>query len=252
MNTTIPSLQKPLPQHPDIGYKNQLSGIFHSWEIEQERHATPTMALYSCLDDKELRFLSERAITRKYNAKSQIVSENDDTTSLYIIKKGLLKVTKRNHAGKEVILAVLRSGNYFGEIALIDGGLRSTNVLALTPTELTLLRRKDVLFLLNNNPKLALHIMGVLTSRLRAATNKIESLALMNVYNRIVNLFNDMAKARDGLLSIDDPFTQQDIADMVGASREMVSRIFTDLVKGGYISIRDKRIVIKKRLPAAW
>ncbi len=246
-----------LPQHffsqsADIAFESHSGEESRTRATKQGDQTTHCVALFSCLTDKELRFLSERAISRKYHKNTLIISECDDTTSLYIIKRGKVKVTKENSQGKEVILAVLSTGDYFGEIALIDGGLRSTNVVALTKTELFLLRRNDVLPLLSNNPKVALHIMRVLAQRLRTASQKIESLALMNVYSRMVKLLTDIAKPMDELLLIEDPFTHQDIANMVGASREMVSRIFRDLVKGGYILTNNKRIIIQKKLPVAW
>jgi len=151
-----------------------------------------------------------------------------------------------------VIIALLSSGDFFGEMSLIDEQPRSTNAVTKESSELIIFKRDDILPILAQNHRFAMNLMKVFTKRLREANGKIASLALLDVYGRIAQLFNDLADHKDGRCVIEDPLTQQDIANIIGASREMVCRILKDLVTGGYIQIEKRVITIKNALPAAW
>lgn len=208
--------------------------------------------LFSCLREEELLFLFERMIIRSFQKNTMVLYEQDDSQSLYVINKGRLKETKSQENGREVVIGMLSAGDYFGEIAMIDGGPRSTNVIATEDCELFMFQRRDILHLFTINPQLMFGFMMGLARRIRIASKKIESLALRNVYGRVTELLLDLAKPKKDQLMIDDPLTQQDIAIMVGSSREMVSRILKDLVTGDYISVKDRRITIKRTLPLEW
>jgi CRP/FNR family cyclic AMP-dependent transcriptional regulator len=191
-------------------------------------------------------------LTRSFPKDSIVLYEQDDSQSLYVVNKGRLKVTRCHEDGKEVVISMLAAGDYFGEIALIDGGPRSTNVISTKECELFMFQRRDILHLFTLNPQLMLNFMMGLTKRIRIASKKIESLALRNVYGRVTELLLDLAKPNHDQLVIDDPLTHRDIALMVGSSREMVSRILKDLITGNYISIKRRRITINKTLPLEW
>jgi len=208
--------------------------------------------LFSCLNEEELLFLSKRMLTRSFPKDTIVLYEQDDSQSLYVVNRGRLKVTRCHEGGKEVVISMLGAGDYFGEIALIDGGPRSSNVIATQDCKLFVFQRRDILHLFNLNPQLMLSFMMGLTKRIRIASQKIESLALRNVYGRVTELLLDLAKLKHDQLVIDAPLTQRDIAAMVGSSREMVSRILRDLVTGNYISIKHRRITINKTLPLEW
>lgn len=208
--------------------------------------------LFSCLGEEALAELSARSITRVFPKNTVVLSEGDDSDALYLVHKGKLKITKRNASGKEVVLAVLCAGDYFGELALIDGEPRSTDVVTKERSELSILQRHDVEPILMGNVQLTLKIMKGLTQRLRQASGKIASLALMDVYGRVAQLLHDLAKPKGDRFIIEETFTRQDIADLVGSSREMVSRIFKDLVTGGYITIDNKMIILNRTLPRSW
>ncbi len=208
--------------------------------------------LFSCLSAAELGYLSSRMVKRTYPKNSLIIYEEDLTNALYIIQTGKVKITKQHENGREVIIALLSHGDFFGEMSLIDDEPRSTNAVTKEKSELLILKREDLLPILSQNPRLSLNLMRVFAKRLREATGKIASLASMDVYGRIVQLFNELAHSKNGRRVIDDALTQQDIANSIGASREMVCRILKDLVKGGYIQIDHRVITIKKTLPAAW
>jgi CRP/FNR family cyclic AMP-dependent transcriptional regulator len=208
--------------------------------------------LFSCLSKNEIDFLTRCIVARTFPKNRIIVYEQEDTTALYLIARGSVKVAKRHEDGKEVVIALLFAGDYFGEMALIDEEPRSTSVVARERAEIYILKRKDLLPILMRNCQLALNIMKVLTRRLREASRKIANLAFMDVYGRVVQLFLDLGKQKDGVLIIEEPLTQQDIANMVGSSREMISRILKDLLKGDYIEIDNRKVTIKKTLPQAW
>jgi CRP/FNR family cyclic AMP-dependent transcriptional regulator len=125
-------------------------------------------------------------------------------------------------------------------------------VVTKEPSELYVVRREEFRRLLEESPSLAFNLMEGLARRFRAAIGNIESLALLDVYGRVARLLLDYAKPSDGESVIDECLTHREIANMVGSSREMVSRIMKDLTTGGYITVRDKRIIIKTRLPSAW
>ncbi len=208
--------------------------------------------LFSPLDDAELEALIEVIFTRSYAKNSVIINEGDETDALYIITEGKVKITKTHDDGREIVIAVLTEDDYFGEMSLIDEQPRSANVVTKTPVQLSIVKKEDFQAILLKKPELALHIMKGLSQRLRAADSMIESLALMDVYGRIARLLLDLAESVDDKLMVSEPLTHQDIANMVGSSREMVSRIMKDLANGGYISVKQKRISITNRLPAAW
>ncbi len=209
--------------------------------------------LFSGLEQDELEALAQARVVRKFPRNATIINDGDTTNAVYIINKGKVKVCKTSEAGKEVVIAVLDEGEHFGEMSLIDDKPRSASIVTKDACEFTVINKADFDRILIANPSLAMTVMRGLCERLRAADRSIESLALMDVYGRIARVLLDMAEENDdGELTIDEPLTHKDIAQMVGSSREMVSRIFKDLVSGGYISVEQKRITIKTALPSGW
>ena len=195
--------------------------------------------------------LSQAAVRRKVRRNAIVISEGDETDSLYIIEQGRVRVFAINDEGKEFILSNLDVGDFFGELALIDEGRRSASVMAVEPCTFLTISKEDVTTWLARHPENAMAMLKAMSRRLRGITEDLTSLALQDVYGRVVRLLLRDAKDEDGVL-ITGPMTQQDIADMVGASREMVSRILQELKRGEYISSHGKRIVVDKRLPRHW
>jgi CRP/FNR family cyclic AMP-dependent transcriptional regulator len=154
--------------------------------------------------------------------------------------------------GREVILSVLGPGEYFGEMALLDGEPRCAYVMTKERTKLLIISKKEFENLLNANPGIMLNLLKGLQKRLREANKRIESLALMDVYGRVARLLTQIAGARVDEVVITEKMTHQEIANMVGASREMVSRVLKELTNEGYISIHKKRITIHRKLPYEW
>lgn len=208
--------------------------------------------LFSVLGKEELEAISRLAVTRNYPKNSIIINEGDHTDSLYVILSGKVKIFLTDDQQKEVIVAIQREGDYFGELALLDEAPRSASVMTMEPCSLLIVSRSAFERHLASDPKLAISLMRGLAARLRATTENVKSLALLDVYGRIARTLLQFAKEEDGHHVIDDKLTHQDLANMVGASREMVSRIMKDLARGGYIKTEGKRITIKDKLPPGW
>ena len=203
------------------------------------------------LSEQDIAALSRRAVTRAFPKNTIILNEGDQTDSLYIILSGRVKVFLANEEGKEIVLDTQGPGEYFGEMVL-DEGPRSASVMTLEPCRFQLIPKEDVKALLQSHPDFAMHLVRKLIYRGRVLTEHVKSLALQNVYGRFAKLLNEMAVPQDGKRVLQEKLSQQELANRVGASREMINRIVKDLTTGGYISVDSQRIVIHKPLPANW
>jgi CRP/FNR family cyclic AMP-dependent transcriptional regulator len=203
------------------------------------------------LDETQLREISRNALTRRFPAKAVIVTEGDRSDSLFIIVSGRAKAYVSDASGREVILSVMGPGEYFGEMAL-DAGPRSASVITLEPTQLTVIPQADFDSFIRSNPSFAIHFINRLIGRVRVLTKNVSSLALMDAYGRVARLLIESAVTQDGVTFVEGKLTQAEIAGRVGCSREMVSRIFKDLVQGKYITVQPTRIVIHRQPPARW
>lgn len=191
------------------------------------------------------------AAPRVFARNAIIVSEGDDTGSLYVVLSGRVKVFLSDAHGREVELNRLGPGEYFGEVTL-DGGPRSACVMALEETRCAVVRRSELTALIAREPEAALHMLRKLARRVRALSENVRSLALMDVYGRVARLLLDLAEEHDGRLLITEPLTHKEIAARVGASREMISRIFSDLAEGGYVRKESTGLVILRTPPPGW
>jgi len=203
------------------------------------------------LSESDLGEIAKRAVTRTFPKNTVIVSEGDRTDSLYIVVSGRAKVYVSDEKGKEIVLNHAGPGEYFGEMTL-DEGPRSASVMTLEPTRFLVVPKEDFSEFVAKSPEFSLHLIRKLIRRVRALTNDVKSLALMDVYGRVARMLIDLAVERDGTLVIEEKPTQQEMASRIGASREMISRILGDLSSGGYIEVERDRIVIARALPAAW
>lgn len=208
--------------------------------------------LFDSLPAEDVSALSRRAIKKTFPRNTILVHEGDRTDSLYAIETGKVKVFLSDEEGREILLNTHGPGEYFGEIALIDEAPRSASVMTLEDSKMFLITKLDFEDFLTRNPATALRLIKGLTLRIRSLTENVKSLALMDVYGRVARTLLNMAEQQDGLMVIPRRLTQRDIASMVGASREMVSRILKDLTLGGYISIKKNSIVLNGKLPAQW
>jgi CRP/FNR family cyclic AMP-dependent transcriptional regulator len=203
------------------------------------------------LSEAELKTIGQRALTRAFPKNAIVVTEGDRTDSLYIVVSGRVKVYVSDDKGKEIVLNEAGPGEYFGEL-MLDEGPRSASVMTLEPTRFLVVPKEDLKDFVARSPEFALHLIRKLIRRVRALTNDVKSLALMDVYGRVARMLLDLAEERDGTLVIESRPTQQEMANRVGASREMVNKILKDLAEGGYIAVERHRITIARTLPAAW
>ena len=203
------------------------------------------------LGDSLLREIARQGGLRHFPANAVLINEGDDADSLFILLSGRVKVYSTNAEGKEVVIATHGAGEYLGELAL-DGGFRSASVMTLEPTSCSVVTGANLRQFIQAHPDFAQHLIRKLIGRVRQATDSVKSLALQDVYGRVTRLFDELSVEVGSERIIEERLTQQDIAERVGSSREMVSRIFRDLIAGGYISTAAGRITIRRRPPAAW
>lgn len=203
-----------------------------------------SIPLFHGVDDPRLEEIARVATSRRMPRGTTIVRAGDATDSLYIIVSGSARVLNSDEEGREVILSILGPGDFFGEMGLIDGSPRSADVVAAEAGELLVISKSDFRRCLEENFEVAMNIMKRLVERLRDADRKIESLALMDVYGRVAKLLLEYSELENGQRVLRRKLTKQDIAKMIGASREMVSRVMKDLEGSGYIHVEEGRIVL--------
>jgi CRP/FNR family cyclic AMP-dependent transcriptional regulator len=208
--------------------------------------------IFSGLPATDRQIIADCALLKTFPKNTVLLNEGDRADFLYVVLSGKAKVFVNDEGGAEAILTILEPGGYFGELALVDHGPRSASVMTLEPSVLAIISKADFERCLLNYPTIALNLIRALTQRVRVLTENVRSLALMDVYGRIVRTLRNLAQEQEGKQVIDHKLTHQDIANMVGASREMVSRIMKDLEAGGYITIKNKKITINDKLPARW
>jgi CRP/FNR family cyclic AMP-dependent transcriptional regulator len=201
--------------------------------------------LFTSFPEDQLRMLTTMVTRRSAARSTTIMAGGDATDSLYIVLSGRLKVMMSDSDGKEVILSILGPGEFFGEMGLIDDEPRSASVVTIEPCELLAIAKRDFKKCLLENNEMAMAVMRGLVRRLREADRKIGSLALLDVYGRVARLLLDMAENVNGEKVVTKRLPKQDIAKMIGASREMVSRVMKDLQTGGYIEMRGSNIVLR-------
>jgi len=205
----------------------------------------------SPLTPETLRQIAATGVIRTYPKSTVIINEGEVGDSLFIVLSGRMKVYASNAAGREVVIAFHGPGEYVGEMSL-DGSPRSASVMTVEPTTCAVVNRASFREFILAHPEFALHLIEKLIQRVRLTTENVKSLALSDVYGRLVKLLLALAVERDGRLIVPERLTQQDIAERVGASRDMISRLLKDLVAGGYLVIQNHMITILKKPPHGW
>lgn len=222
--------------------------------LERRRTAferTPKFPSFLGLQDGELHSLSAHAKLQSYPRNKIVVHEGDRTDSVYVIHSGRVKVFLYGRNGKEIDLNVLGPGEYFGEMVL-DHGPRSASVMTLEPSQFFIIPQPVFRDFVVKHPEFALRLIKTLILRTRGLLNNVRSLASLDVYGRVARLLLELAVEEDGRLVIHGKLTKQEIANRVGASREMISRVFKDLCTGGYIELEKGKLTIAKTLPGHW
>lgn len=200
--------------------------------------------LFSGLEENELERLSRVAVRRRAGRGEQVVRSGESADALLILLTGRAKVTNFDEEGREIILAWLGPGEFFGEMGLIDGSSRSASVVAVENCELLTIGKQEFQRCVQDNFQVAQKLMQILVRRLREADRNIESLALLDVYGRVARLLLDLSEEEDGKRLVRKKISKQDMARMIGASREMVSKVMRDLEVGGYIITNGDLITI--------
>ena len=205
--------------------------------------------LFAGLEDEDLASLISVAGRRKYPKDGVIFFEHDVGDALFMILSGRVKVTILSDDGREIILAMLSDSDFFGEMSLLDNEPRFATAIALHETEMVVLHQRDFLSIVEKRPRVLINLLSVLSSRLRKANRQIGNLALHDVYGRVARILLEMAsedgtRQPDGRITFRRP-THQEIANMIGATRETVSRMISDLHRQGYIEISGKNVIIQ-------
>lgn len=208
--------------------------------------------LIARITDSMVQELAKRGTVRTYPRNTILVNEGERADSLFVILEGRVKVYVAEPSGREMVLGFLGPGEYFGEMAL-DGRPRSASVMTVEPTTCSVVTHALLREAIAADPDVAMNLIAKLIERARTATESVKNLALMDVYGRVARLLLSLAVEQpDGTAVVPQRMTQQDIADRVGASRDMVSRIFKDLTTGGYVAVNDRTITILRKPPARW
>jgi len=219
-------------------------------ETDNESLYLKQVSLFAELADEDVRGLMAVARRRTFRAGETIFHRDDPGQVLYVIKEGKVKISLISPDGQEISLVVFGKGEYFGEFALIDGLPRSADAIALEKVECYTLQRSDFQKAIMKNPQIAIQVMEVLSKRLRIADQMIEDLIFLDVYGRVAKKLLELAdahgaKVEDGM-RIDVRLTQQELASMVGASRESVNKVMGYFTEKNFLSTDKHRITLHR------
>ena len=196
------------------------------------------------LKAEDLRGLAASGTIKTFRRQTVIVSEGDDNDAFHLVLSGSVKIFVSDEQGREILLATHGPGDYFGEM-ILDEGPRCASVITLEPSRLAIIPKAKFVDYLEQHPELALKVLQKMVRSLRSLTQKVKSLALMDVYGRVARLLTELSSISG--TRVIERMTQQEIANRVGASREMISRVMRDLAADGSISVDKTHITILKR-----
>ncbi|MBL1260704.1 MAG: Crp/Fnr family transcriptional regulator [Thiotrichaceae bacterium] len=205
--------------------------------------------LFSELSSDDISLIASYGKTLNYRKHSIIINKGDESNCLYIVQQGRVKVYVSDEYGAEIILRYEGPGEYFGELALVDEAPRSASVETLEDTRLTYISRASFEACLHDKPEISVKLIRAMITRIRSLTEELSDCALKTVYQRVRERLTKMSIEQDGKRVIPQSMTHQEIAGLVGSSREMVSRLMKKLQNGGYISVEKKHISILRQLP---
>jgi CRP/FNR family transcriptional regulator, cyclic AMP receptor protein len=209
--------------------------------------------LFKELAEPELKTIAALTTRKVVQKNTLVISEGDESSAMYLIMEGKVKVTLNSEDGKELILTTLQQGDNFGELSLLDNNNRSANVTTLEQCVFIVLYKADFFQLLKQNSLVSMSVIKYLCKKVRYATDIAQSLALLDVYGRLVKLLHDLSiPSENGKLIVSTPLTHQEIASRVGCGREMITNILKGLKRGQYLSVKNKIFTINKKLPQAY
>lgn len=210
------------------------------------------ISIFEGLPEAKLSALQELCVSRSYPKNTVIINEGDQANAMYICTQGKVKVYVSDENGREFVLSSMGPNEYFGELSLLDDDTRSASVITTEKSTFSILHKDDFSKMILNNPEIGLVLLRNLASRIRKLTDNVKTLALQDVYGRIRKTLLDLSTEKNGETIIEEKLTQQDIANRIGSSREMVARILKDLGTGGYIEIEKKQFRLLKKLPESY
>lgn len=212
----------------------------------------PSQSQLAVLPEGAVRQLAAHGQVRSFRKNAVVINEGEVGDSLYVILSGRVKIFVADGEGREMILDAFGPGDVVGEMTL-DGGPRSASVICTEQSTFSILTKAELREAIVASPDFALQLISTLICRMRQSNQLVKGLALLDVYGRVAGLLLKLAvEQEDGRLAVPEKLTQQEIADRVGASRDMVNRIFKELTAGGYLSIENRQIVLNRRPPARW
>jgi CRP/FNR family cyclic AMP-dependent transcriptional regulator len=218
--------------------------------IGERTQTLKAVPFFTQLTDKELDVVRSVATEKHFPKNAVVLTEGEMGDSLYMIQSGKVKVFIGDEEGREIILKILGPGAFFGEMSMIDKQPRSASVTTIEPSTFLVLAHAGFERCVEQAPRIAKLVMECLAQRVREADRKIGTLALMDVYGRVASTLLELSVYNNGKLVVGEKLSQQELANMVGASREMVNRILKDLSDRGFISIESKAItIINRELP---
>jgi CRP/FNR family transcriptional regulator, cyclic AMP receptor protein len=218
---------------------------------EENKLFLKRVPLFAGLTEPQYELLAAGSTRRNFPKGRMIVAEGEPSQSLYILLSGRAKVQRSDSEGKEVILAVLGPGEFFGEMSLIDDAPRSASVITLESCDFMAINKDGFKAMMTQSTEMCMQIMKGLVKRLRGADQKIETLALLDVYGRVARVLLDFSENVDGVRIVKGRLPRQEIAKMIGASREMVSRVMKGLETDGFIVDEGEgKLILREKISA--
>jgi len=205
-------------------------------------------ALFAHAGDDALRALADGMRSRQFRRGEVVFHEGDAGDSLQVVTSGSVKIVLSSRGGEEAIIATLHPGEFFGELALLDGAPRSTTATAIEPTETLSLSRDAFLELLRRDPQIVEALLVSLAEVVRRLTGHVEELHFVDLPGRLAKLIARLGREQSpqgsGRVELTWPYTQSDLAAMVGGTRQSVNRVLSDLVEEGLLTTERDRLVI--------
>jgi CRP/FNR family cyclic AMP-dependent transcriptional regulator len=203
--------------------------------------------LFKGLGEADINLIAQHAVDRRVSRNTVLLREGEQPNSLYVVVTGRVKVYVCDEDGKELVLGILGSGEFFGELALIDGEPRSATVMTIEDATISAISKADFRNILEHNPHLSINILRTLARRVRVLNDNVRDLALLDVYGRVARTLLRLASDKDGQRVVQG-VTHQEIGKMIGASREMVSRVISALKADDFIRVDGRAIVLNDKL----
>lgn len=225
------------------------------WEFIMQKEiflGLKAIPFLSDLSDDTLSELVSHAKRNTFPKHSFLFAEGEETNSLFILLSGKVRVFTCDEQGKEVTLLVQTPVSYFGELALLSNEPRSASVVTLETCSCAVIAQADFKQWLTQHPNVAFGLIQDLAGTVRRLTDKVKQLALSNVYERTIQALQEMSTPEGDIFVIHNKPTQQELANSVGASREMINKIMKELTKGGYIVKKDNTLRIERKMPTSW